>query len=148
MAVHRKGKGCGCSCRMRTQRHTRVHHRRIVPSALALATSAAFSMTELWDFKWKLAGASICPLQTCDIQMQPSGSSMTVTGHAGQTHFCPSELAFATKIAISVAELRILAGSLLALQPAHCTPLRCKDSHCCSIKPHLSILCPSVRSKH
>ena len=106
MAVHRKGKGCGCSCRMRTQRHTRVHHRRIVPSALALATSAAFSMTELWDFKWKLAGASICPLQSCDIQMQPSGSSMTVTGHAGQTHFCPPELAFATKIAFSVAELR------------------------------------------
>ena len=138
MAVHRKGKGCGCSCRMRTQRHMRVHHRRIVPSALALATSAAFSMTELWDFKQKLAGAPICPLQSCNIQMQPSGSSMTVMGHAGSTQFCPSALALATKTASSLAELEDFNWKLAGASA--CTPVRCKDSCCCSVKRLVNIV--------
>lgn len=43
MAVQRNGSGCGCSCRMRRQRQARAHHRRTVPSALALTTSAALS---------------------------------------------------------------------------------------------------------
>lgn len=50
---------------MRTQLHARVHHSRTVPSALALATRAAFSTAEASDFRCQLALSSDCPSHSC-----------------------------------------------------------------------------------
>ena len=69
MAAQRKGRGCGWSCRMRKQLHTRVHHSRTVPSALALAIRAAFSTAEASDFRCQLTMSSDRPLHSCSARL-------------------------------------------------------------------------------